>query len=190
MDFLLTHNAETWILGRSQIISLIFEQSASLDEKITQMEAFTSTLLWTSASSSEADMLLSLMWKDATRISSLLRKHRRRLGIMRQRTAMLLLGDSSDQTEADFLILATDGMKSYMRTVETSFLSYWQSWNLRLSALVFPVCASSPIGDSELIELLTEPQANLFSTRQHTLNSISGYERIWTDINLDDVQGL
>nr|WQA30118.1 MAG: rep protein [Cressdnaviricota sp.] len=169
---------------------MIWEQSASLDEKVTQMEAFTSTLLWTSANNTEQDLLLSLMWKDATRMCSLLRRHRRRLGIMRQRTAMLLLGGSSDQTEADFLQLATGGMKSSMRQLEKSFSNYWQNWNRKLSAVVFPVCASSPIGDSELIERLTQPPRDLLSTRNDTLNSMNGYERIWKDISLDDVEGL
>lgn len=103
---------------------------------------------------------------------------------------MLLLGDLSDQTEADFLHLATGGMKSSMRQLEQSFSNYWLNWNLKLSAAASQASSSSQTGDSELNERLTKRQGDLFSLRNDTLNSMSGYARIWTDINLDDVEGL
>nr|WQA30129.1 MAG: rep protein [Cressdnaviricota sp.] len=183
-------NVGTSILSECATFLAHFTLSASLDEKITLMEGFTSTLLWTSAESIRLETAASLMWTDVIRMCSLAKKHRRRCGITRRKMEMLWLGDSSDQTEADFLRLAMSGMKSSWLTLEMSFSNYVESWHLDNSLVAFLPSANMQTGNIDWILHPTDTTTASSLARTRFQNSMIGFQAIWTDISLDDVEGL
>lgn len=186
----LTLNAETLIHTQLCSFSQSWALSVSLDERITLMEEFISTLLWTSAESIQLEMHVSLMWKDTIRMCSLAKKHRRRCLIMQRKREMLLLGDSSDHTEAMFINLAIRGMKSYWQTLENSFSTYVDDWLLDLWPVLSPVYASMLTGSTETTRNRIITQTDTLTRQNEWRDSANGYETIWKDINLDDVASL
>jgi hypothetical protein len=183
-------SAATWIHGQSSTFLHHFQLSASLDEKITLMVEFTSMLLSISADSIQLEMLVSLMWTDATRMCSLARKHRRRCTIMQSKMATLLQGDSSDQTEGEFLRLATRGLRSSWLRLETSFSDYVDNWLRDISPQASQVFANMPTGPIEWTEHPIRRLRDTYSTLVDFRNSMIGYEAICWDVRLDDVASL
>lgn len=177
----LTHNVEDLILLPCSNILQRYELSASLEEKHTLMEEFTYTLLSTSVGNIQQETLVSLMWRDATRMSWLVEEHRKKCGTTRRKMAMLSLGGLSDQVEAQFLELVIHGLTSSWRRVEIAFSNYVRNWLLELSLVPSLLYDATQTGDTDPFGNHT-PRLPEYPLTQTTFqNSVNGYKRIWMD---------
>ena len=103
------------------VILETLEQSASLAEKITQMEGFISTLFSCSTENIGQEMSVNSMWVDATQTLSAAIVHQKKDGTTRRKMVTLWEEDLSDRAEMEYLRLARSGLSLSWQEIETSF---------------------------------------------------------------------
>ncbi|ASH99177.1 putative ORF3 protein [Giant panda associated gemycircularvirus] len=164
-------------------------RSASLDERITLMEDFTSTLSLCSNGSLSQEMSVFSMWTASTRtlswvqMLSVVGVHQRRVGIMRRSMGTLLRGDSKDP-EVGFLRLALYGLQSSFQKIERAFLKLSRDWlreHFCVTSLPSDVMLIGNIGGNQNPTLTL---ATYRSTQRSFQDSIHGYNKIWWDMDL------
>lgn len=139
MSFSHTPNAATWIPGWSATILHHFTLSVSLDEKITWMEAFTSTLSWILERRLTSETVDSLMLTASTRTLRHAEEHLKRCSTMRSRTETLWLADSIPYSEMKYRQLTLSGIELQMQRLLTSFGTLFESWHReRFCATISP----------------------------------------------------
>ena len=159
------------------------ELSVSLDVKSTQMGEFTSMLSSCSNGSLAQEMSVYSMWMDSTQMSALVGVHQRRVGIMRRSMAMLSRVDSRDP-EVGFLRLALYGLQSSFQKTERAFLKLARDWLREHFCVTSLPSDVMPIGGIDLNPNPTFTLQSYRSTQQAFQNSISGYNKIWWDLEL------
>ena len=117
-----TPNAATWIPSWSATISRRYQLSVSLDERITLMEAFISTLSLTLDGELTYEINDSSMLTAATRTYNLAVEHRKRCSIMRSRMATWSPEDLIPTSEEKmFQEMALSGIQLRMQRLLTAF---------------------------------------------------------------------
>lgn len=128
-----THNAETSTRLQSLIISRSLVQSVSLAESLTLMRELICTLSSTSERNTVRGTLASSMSRDTTLTLNNLEASLGLATTMQSKTATLLQVDWRDpvnQTELDFHLLMTNGLRLHRQRLLTSFGDYLESWIL------------------------------------------------------------
>ena len=171
-----THNAVISTLSMLSTNFQLYEQSALLQENITKMEEFISTLSSTSDGSIEAEMSKYSMWVDATQMLALLEVHLRLGGTMRQRMGTLWQGDLKNQ--AIELATLRTGQRSAQRKMLRNFGEYVRVWLREHSYVISNRFEGSPIGGIKPSLLHMNRQGEYISTRQCFRNSMNGYKTI------------
>ena len=169
-------NVETSILLQWSTILLSLELNASSEERIIQMGDFICTLSSISEENIGPGTRVHSMLKDATRMYRHLAEHRKRDMIMQSRMETLLLGDSNDLLEADWLQMVMCGLKSSMQRMSQNFGRYANHWLHVHWSLNSHNSEPSPPGSSHQSESRMKLRRELSSTRLGWLNSIAGYE--------------
>lgn len=178
-------SAGNLIPGQLATICQHLELNASLAERVTQMEEFTSMLLLTSDRSFDQERSMCLMLGDAIRMSRLVKVALVRAGTMRRKMATLLLGDWSDQTEAMFLQLALNGVKSALQGVSKSFGVYVRHWLLEHCLLTSHHYEHTLLGGFDQSEMNMCRLGESPFTRKKWEDLMRGYETMW--VNLEEV---
>lgn len=156
------------------------ERSVSLDERITCLEDFISTLSLCLIESSPLGIAGPLTSQVTTQILSQATAHRS-LGLtMQQRMATLSEEASSGRAEetVQFLELVESGMASSWRKLESNFLSYARTWTLELCVSTTPLSSRTPIGGIDWTALLTPIREVLSYAQTACLLSIDGHMKI------------
>lgn len=135
-----TPNAATWIPSWSATISRRYQLSVSLDERITLMEAFISTLSLTLDGELTYEINDSSMLTAATRTYNLAVEHRKRCSIMRSRMATWSPEDLIPTSEEKmFQEMALSGIQLRMQRLLTAFGNLFESWHReRFCATISP----------------------------------------------------
>lgn len=156
------------------------ERSVSLDERITCLEDFISTVSLCSTASSPLGIAGPLTSEVSTQILSQATAHRRLATIMRQRTETFAEEDWSGRAETSkaYLELVGSGLTSSWRRLETSFLNYARIWILDHCVSTSTLSERTPIGAIDWSALSTPIQQVLSSAQTACLISIDGHMRI------------
>lgn len=157
------------------------EQNASLDEKITTMEAFISMLSSCSDGSLGQEMSVSSMWADATQTLSVAMGHRKKVGITRRKMETLWEEDLVDRAEMEYLRLAMSGLNLSWHQVEKSFLTCARAWLLGHFSVISPHSGVTLTGNTAMTQLSTDTLTAYYSGRTSILDSIRGYNKTWED---------
>lgn len=181
----LIHNVEISILLQWSTILLDLELNASSAERITQMGVLICTLLSTSESNIGPGTPVHSMLKDATRMYRHHVEHRKRGMIMQSKMETLLLGDSKDLQEAEWIQLVACGLKSSTLRMSQSFGRYVNHWLHVHWSHLSPNLGLTLVGNSHQSESRMQRRRELTSTRLGWLNSINGYQRISEEIKLE-----
>ena len=184
MDSSPTLNAVTSTLYTLSITLETLELSASLDEKITKMEEFTSMLSSCSNGSLSQEMSVFSMWTDATQMLSVVMVHRKRVGIMRRSMGMWSEADWKGQAERAFLSLANRGLQSSFLEVETSFLMLARDWLREHFCVTSLPSDVMPIGSIEYIQSPILTLSTYNSLRRSFQSSSHGYNKTWWDLEI------
>lgn len=163
-------------------LAIIFhrlELSASLDEKITKMEEFTSMLSLCSTESLSQEMSVSSMLEVVTQTLSAATEHQRRVGIMRLKMETLWQEVSHGQAQAEFLRMAIDGLKLSWQRIEKNFLIAARGWLLGHFCVHSPHFAPMLIGDTESTRPHTSHLKGWDSQRSIIQSSILGWNKTW-----------
>lgn len=158
------------------------ELSASLDERITLMEEFTSMLSSCSKESLSQEMSVSSMYEVSTQTLCVGTEHLRRVGIMRLKMETLSQEGSHGQAQAEFLRLAVSGLRFAWQRVERNFLICVKGWLLGHYSAHSHHFAHMLIGDSESTRPHISRLRDWTSQRQITLSSIYGWQKTWDDL--------
>lgn len=179
------HNVETSILLQWSTILRDLELNASSAERITQMGVFICTLLSTSESNIGPGTHVHSMLKDATRMYRRHVEHQKTGLIMQSKMETLLLGDSNDLLEAEWMQLVGCGLKSSMQRMSQSFGHYANHWLHVHWSLHSPNSELTQPGNTPRSEYRTRLRRELTSTRLGWLNSIDGYEKTLSEVKLE-----
>jgi len=171
-----THNVAISTLSQLSTNFRLIQQSASLQENITRMEEFISTLSSTLDGSLEAEISVRSMWMDATRMFNLLECHRELAGTMRQRMATLLQADYKDQ--ALELAHRRTTQRSAQLAMLANFGNYVRCWLREHSYVISNRFEGTPIGGLNPSLLNMNSQGEYASTRGCFRNSMNGYSKI------------
>lgn len=166
------------------VILETLEQSASLAEKITQMEEFISTLFSCSTENIGQEMSVNSMWVDATQTLSAAIVHQKKDGTTRRKMVTLWEEDLSDRAEMEYLRLARSGLSLSWQEIETSFLRCARTWLLGHYSVTSLPSAATPIGGSAPILPHTSILSEYFLARNDIHSSILGYNRTWEDLHI------
>ena len=175
MSSLPTPNVATWMANWSATILQHYQLSVSLDEKITLMEVFTSTLSWISADAWTSATLDGLMLKATTRTYNHAVAHLKKCATMRSRTETLLQEGSTPSSTIQFRELTLSGIELQMRRLLMSFGNLLDSWlHERFSATSTPF-GPSQSGTIDPRQLHTSTPVTFESTHREHLNLMRGY---------------
>ncbi len=172
-------SAGTCVLGQLWNSLALFQQSVSLDEKITRMEELTSTLLLISAKSIEQEIVENSMWAAAIQMSSLLGEHQRKVGTMQSRMGMWSQEDSNDQKVGDMARrMLINGLRLRLQRAEESFGILFTSLIQRLQHAASPVSASTLIGNSLLTLPSMSHRTESGLCRGNLMGEITGWHKL------------
>ena len=166
----------------SVLLSILdrLERSVSLDEKITLMEDFISTLSLVGTESTPLGIAGPLTSQVTTQILSQATAHQQLAGTMHARRETLSQEASSGRAEETiaFLDLVQSGLRSSWQRLERSFLNYARTWILEHCVSTTPVSRRTPIGGIDWTALLTPIHEVLCYTQTACLLSLDGHMKI------------
>ena len=180
-----TLNVETSTLSKWSTILLALELNASSAERFMQMGDFICMLLSTSESNIGPGTPVHSMLKDSTRMYRRLEEHRKTGLIMQSKMETLLLGDSNDLLEAEWIQLVECGLRSSMQRIFRSFGRYANHWLHAHWSLRSLNSELTPSGNTECQGHRMRIRRELSSTRVGWLNSMSGYEKTLQEVQLE-----
>lgn len=163
-----------------------WERSASLDESVMRMEAFTSTCLSTSDGSFDHEEQMYSMWTVSTQTCRLLAEHQTRDTITRSRmetlSAEVLNDPTTSPAELEIARLIRNGLKSRVRHLEMSFGRFATSWirnRLRATSIL---CQSTPTGNLQRCLPCMSHHTELKASRAAWTEEIIGYNNLVLDV--------
>jgi len=128
MSSSLTLNLENFLSGPFWTIFQALELSVSSVEKITLLRVLTSMFSLILDEKNNLDEQITLMSEAITRTLCHLEVVQKAVGIMRQKTEMLLQAGWGGRAQVDLLELKIRGAKSSGQKVERSFLTLFGNW--------------------------------------------------------------
>ncbi|ALN38800.1 putative ORF3 protein [Human associated gemykibivirus 1] len=147
--------------------------------------AFICTLLSTSGSNIGPETLVHSMLKDSTRMYRHHVEHQKMGLIMQSKMETLLLGDSNDLQEAEWMQLVGCGLRSSMQRMSQSFGRYANHWLHVHWSHLSPNSEPTLPGNFQQSESRMKLRRELTSTRLGWLNSITGYNKILEEVKLE-----
>ncbi|ALC04312.1 putative protein [Gemycircularvirus gemy-ch-rat1] len=169
--------------GCSQRIEL----SVPLEESLTLMGEFTSTLSSISADSSAVERLMFSMWEAATLTYRSLEGLQRRATTTGSRMAMWSQEDSNgrylDRAEVALARLVLSGLQLRWQRTQENFGDFVTSWLQNMSAALSTASGATQTGSSGLWMNPTLPPMEYGLTRQRLRESTSGSVRLVWDLD-------
>lgn len=157
------------------------ELSASLDERITSMEAFIYMLSSCSDGSLSQEMSVFSMWMDITPILSEVTHLRELAATMQSRKETLWQGDSIQTAlELRWVLMAESGLQYAWQRLETSFLTHARVWLRGHFAAPLRHSLVMRTGSTDQWLSRTDHLKDYNSTRALFLSALSGFrETYW-----------
>uniref|UniRef100_A0A8E7G2H2 Replication-associated protein n=1 Tax=Zosterops erythropleurus Genomoviridae sp. TaxID=2814957 RepID=A0A8E7G2H2_9VIRU len=178
----LTPSAGTLIHGPLTTISLIWERSASLEERITLMRVLISMLSSISAASSDPETPANLMCTAAIRTFHHQKASRKVVMTTRSRMETLSQEGSHGQASMELCRMAISGAKSSELRVSNYFGNVLNDWIQRHFAPITETSENSPIGDIDLYRRSTSiPPGSILSLEWY-LSWLHGEDSVLTMI--------
>lgn len=173
----------TWQTLQSRLSEHLerLELSASLDERITSMEAFICMLSSCSNGSLSHEMSVYSMWMDITPILSEVTRLRTLAASMQSRKETLWEGDSIQTAlELRWVLMAESGLQYAWQRLEMSFLRHARVWLRGHFAAPLRPSLVMRTGSTDRFESRTDHLKDYNSTRRDFLSALSGFrETYW-----------